>query len=293
MHRLFNRRLSALALSALAFAILVGTTPAQTGTNASRGDLHGLFIGIGQYIEPGQDLDWAAESAVDCEQFWRSQEGGLYDRYQGDKPLLDREATRDAILRRMNAIKQRAKAGDTVVATFCGHGYIDAKTGEWVFCAADCVIDRQGVVQSGCLTASEFRAWVTELSRKGARVVLILDSCHSGAIDINVDGVVVLSACQAHQVTLAGAPLAVKSQFLFTQVLLEALNGKADANGDGIVTLEEVQDYLAKHVPALREKLRAPDAKHGPQRPVIFRTSNTPGSLPLAGRGHTDTGHSR
>jgi hypothetical protein len=56
-------------------------------------------------------------------------------------------------------------------------------------------------------------------------------------------------------------------------VLLEALRGKADRNGDGIITLDEVMAYLAERIPQI----------HGVQRPVALRTDSTPLTLPLAG----------
>jgi hypothetical protein len=233
-------------------------------------------VGVGQYQHPGQDLCWADQDAIDQAKFWRSQKGRLFDDVICQGPLLNREATRANILRNRKAIEERVRKGDTVVAPFFGHG-LKLLSGEWHFCAAD-FAHAGGMITGGNLTASELRAWVSRLTQKGVRVLLIIGSCHSGAVNSNVDGAVVLAACQAEEAAWEANLFALKDNSLFNRVLLDALRGKADRNGDGMVTLDEVVDYLNRHLPELCRKNKCEKV----QNPKVFRTAKTPGTLPLA-----------
>jgi hypothetical protein len=226
-----HRPLAAVAL-ALAF---VGSASARPGQ--VQGNLHLLPVGISQYERPGNDLQWADQDAIDHAKFWRTQEGVLFNRVFG-KPLLNRDGTRAAILRAMADIADQVQPGDTVIAPWSGHGWRHnhEPNGEWEFCAAD-----------GFITATELRAWAVKLTQKGARVILIIDACHAGACDINMDGAVVIASSQADETSLDGDPDALRGNGVFTQVLLEGLSGKAAKNG--VVTVGGLVDYVARLVP--------------------------------------------
>ena len=264
MQRFTNPRASALALVALT-VLLANRASAQTGPiTASRGRLLVLPVGISQHERPGNDLEWADQDARDHAAFWKAQQGRLFGEVHCHGPLLNRQATRANLLRAMAAVADQARTGDTVIAAWSGHGADPRMSGQWLFCTAD-----------GFLSANEVRTWVVNLTRKGARVVLILDTCHAAAVNLRVDGAVVLAACGASEGSSDGDPIALRNNGLFTRVLLEALRGQADRNGDGIVTLDEVMDYVTRHLAQLDHR----------QRPEILRLDSTPITLPLASAG--------
>jgi uncharacterized caspase-like protein len=102
---------------------------------------------------------------------------------------------------------------------------------------------------------------------RSERLVFIADACYSGASGgrtVNVTGMrsglhdgfldriaggkgkVILSASAANEVSVE------KDEFkhgVFTYYLLEGLNGGADADGDGAVTMDEVYRYVSEKVP--------------------------------------------
>jgi hypothetical protein len=277
MRRFKNPRASALALVALAF-VLAGRATAQTGpVDPTRGNLFVLPVGVAQYDRPGNDLQWADQDARDYAAFWKSQKGRLFGHVYCHEPLLNKQGTRANILAAMKKLEDQVRPGDTVVASLCGHGTIDRRLGQWAFCAAD----YDPYTAAGSISAAELRTWVAGLTRKGARVVLLIDACFSGAADINLDGAAVLTSCQADETCLDGDPLALRNNGLFTQVLLKGLRGQADRNGDGVITLDEVVDYVARHVPELYRRVAG--FSQGQQRPAAFRPGGTPTALPLAG----------
>ena len=67
-------------------------------------------------------------------------------------------------------------------------------------------------------------------------------------------GVVVLASSQADQFSWDIDGYMLKGNMLYTRVLFEALSGKADTDGDGVITLAELDAYMTKHVPALAEQ---------------------------------------
>jgi uncharacterized caspase-like protein len=125
------------------------------------------------------------------------------------------------------------------------------------------------------------------------RVVLLLDTSYSGAAggrtfvppnarprslsDQFLDrlaksrGRLVITASGANEVALEPADL---GHGLFTYFLLEGLSGKADRNGDGIVTVAELYPYLEDQVD------RKSRAAGGRQRPVM--KGEIEGTLPLS-----------
>ena len=160
MLRFRNATAATLALFALSF-VTVESTSAQTGPIARKGDLHVLAVGISQHDQAGNDLFWADQDAIDHVEFWATQKGKLFGKVESQK-LLNKQANRTAILRAMEETVKQAKAGDTVVAPFSGHG-TDPKGGEWRFCAADCG-------KGGYISADEFREWAGKLTKNGVKV---------------------------------------------------------------------------------------------------------------------------
>ncbi|MDH5297142.1 MAG: hypothetical protein OEW26_08440, partial [Nitrospirota bacterium] len=99
------------------------------------------------------------------------------------------------------------------------------------------------------------------------RVIFITDSCYSGATAGRTfstvarratlsdgflnrlskgKGRVVLTASRAGEVSEERDDL---GHGVFTYYLLEGLNGKADVDGDSIVTVDEAYSYISTHVP--------------------------------------------
>jgi len=126
-----------------------------------------------------------------------------------------------------------------------------------------------------------------------ARVVLLLDTSYSGAaggrtlVSANARphelseqfldrltkgrGRVVITASAPNEVALEPTDL---GHGLFTHFLLEGLSGKADRNGDGIVTISELYPYVEEQVE------RRSRAAGGRQRPLM--KGDIEGTLPLS-----------
>ena len=191
--------------------------------------------------------------------------------------LLDQGATKAAISRELELLASRAKADDTVVIFFSGHGARiigGFSSGEYL-CPVEAGIDS---VKDTCISDTELT--IALRATNAGRLVVFLDACHSGGVgepkdpDIQVEvglseqaysrlattgnGRVIIASCRADEVSWE---LPEMRNGLFTHYLLEGLRGKA-ARKDGTVWITNLFGYVSEHVP-----------KHKPQHP--FQKSAT------------------
>lgn len=140
-----------------------------------------LCIGINNYPGTNMDLrgcvndmnDWAAE---------------LDRRGYGVSTLQDAAATREGMRGAMAKLLSDARSGDALVITFSGHGsYTPDEDGDESdgYDEGLCGYD---VTAQGPLIDDEIRELFAS-RRKGVRVLLISDSCHSGSVTRAAPGV--------------------------------------------------------------------------------------------------------
>ncbi|MFM7059334.1 MAG: caspase domain-containing protein [Planctomycetota bacterium] len=140
------------------------------------------------------------------------------------------------------------------------------------------------------------------------RVVLILDACHSGGIqgfpqtlaasDVSPKSIelvfeqalqpalgersnrciYVLTSCDEAESSLEAPDL---QHGLFTHWLLAGLSGAADANGDAVVTMDELYDLVHQQVPQSAAWYGHIDGRHHCQTPQRYFFGSDHGDLPL------------
>ena len=149
-------------------------------------------------------------------------------------------------------------ADDLLVIFLSGHGLKDEQTGEFFYVGADArfedLMQRQF---ADCLSFSDFSSF----SKLGCRKLVVLDTCHSGAItaDLGEDLKAALRILQDDMMftltssagTEESVELREKKLGRFTYRLLEALEGQADrttGNKNGTNSFREVVDYVTKWI---------------------------------------------
>ncbi len=154
----------------------------------------------------------------------------------------ENRATYTNIKRRIKQVCEFATPGDSLVIYFAGHGTS---------------IDGEGylVPQDGDEKDKENSISVAKLQQqmqdcKAGRKLLVLDACHSGSATRGVTGIApslktvgvhVLASCAEKELS---HPDPDSKHGIFTRFLLEGVDGKADANGDGSVTQKELFGYV-------------------------------------------------
>jgi Caspase domain len=85
-----------------------------------------------------------------------------------------------------------------------------------------------------------------------AQLVIILDSCYSGGFidECGTTGRLIMAACRANEMSYEGGNKGVNVPLqngVYTYCVLQAMNGAGDANGDGVVSLDEAAQYASVH----------------------------------------------
>jgi hypothetical protein len=203
--------------------------------------------------------------------------------------LLNEQATSDAIASALDDIDRRAGKGDRVVVYLSGHGSRNEASFEFV--AHDTTREALDWADKEEQTRVELQQLLfarrLEGLARGREVLLIIDACHAGqilqtlapALDQKADGgLVLLASSAASQPSLDGP-----DHSRFTKALLEALRGRADADGDGAVTLKEVRRYLSTRMKDLEvESPRRPGLPLAEQDFVCDASYSIPETLTLA-----------
>jgi|SRR6185369_2297702 len=203
--------------------------------------------------------------------------------------LLDANATLDALRRELHALANRAKADDTVVIFFSGHGARigDAANPESALVPVDCDPTQ---ISSTVLSERELSAALSRITAQ--RLVVLIDACHSGGAGsfkatsntqplqlgfsekslnrlAQGTGRVLIASSRATETSLV---LAGATNSLFTEHLLDALRGGARTQGDGVIRVFEVFNHIS-------EKVRA--SAPGRQHP-IFKASDLEDNFAIA-----------
>ncbi|MGH9705057.1 MAG: caspase family protein, partial [Candidatus Acidiferrales bacterium] len=137
-------------------------------------DLYVLAVGVSRYLARQYDLhypDKDAQQFAEVLQSQRSQYGQVHATV-----LLNEQATRAAILRAADELRS-AKAEDTVILFFAGHGLVDERS-QFFFGTFD--VDFSDPSKSG-LSWDDLDSILASFTSR--HKLIMMDSCHSGELD--------------------------------------------------------------------------------------------------------------
>ncbi len=167
--------------------------------------------------------------------------------------------------------KMAKSENDLLIFYYSGHGY--SKDGKTYLIPSDAYSD---VLSETALDFTGFLSKIKPLM-KTKKVLIILDSCYSGSLikdrpvkfktyekktlkDLS-DSVVFLLSSKEGEVSQEKR----EGGGWFTHYLIEGIRGKANSNGDDLITIEELYEYVSENV----EKVT-----NGMQHPIMFASSN-------------------
>lgn len=237
--------------------------------------LYVLAIGVGDYADEDIQLTYPGKDARDFTAAITAQKGSLY-RDVEVKVLADKDAVKDNIVDGLDWIQHATTAKDVAMIFLSGHGYNDPN-GTYYFLPQNF---RRDKLRATGLAYSE----VTETVKNTAgKVVCFVDSCHSGNVmgegkrkgmeDINKiinelssveNGAVVFSSSSSGQVSFEDRAW---GNGAFTKALVEGLNGKADYNHNGRITINMLDLYISERVKALTGGKQTPTTAKPPSVP--------------------------
>lgn len=227
------------------------------------GHTYGLFVGVEEFLSPQiPGLAFAADDAY-----------GLWEAFGGESNpdleyLLDKDGTRENILRKLSRKMAEVSEGDLLIFYIGGHGMVDFE--EFFFLPYDHRLENGMSLITGLPASLLINAFST-LAQKGVHVLLLFDTCHSGAIpfDIskyksstNTGGLSCIFSCfpmelshetffdKEHRqgVKGIGADDSRTGNGVFSYYLIEGLMGAADMEGTGEIRLRALYNYVYKNV---------------------------------------------
>jgi uncharacterized caspase-like protein len=194
-----------------------------------------LSVGIDNYKNQPH-LDGCRNDARNAVSAYRTQKGTMFANVAA-RTMLDGEATHARITHEWSDFARRGRAGDTMVLFLSGHG--GNGNGNWYFCAYD-----ENVSPAEILEPAD------KMAAQGKKVVIVIDACFVGQLtttakdlldkyrDPKGGGIILLLASKADQTSNA-----LGKYSAFARAFVDSVEGNADVNRDGRITLAEIKSY--------------------------------------------------
>jgi len=246
-----------------------GTTTKEIITitrDKERGEVWAAVIGINEYPN-ARNLKYAVNDALAFKHYLKNYIGLPEDHIFF---LSNQNATRDNIQSLLGTkLKRKASKEDTVIIFYAGHGAVetdptnpDGDGFEKYLLPYDADLND---LYTTSISMDEVRKIFTRI--RADRLIFIADTCYSGASGgrtmvasktrANLSdkfyeriakgkGRVIISSCSANEVSKEDDNL---QHGIFSYYMLEGLKGRADQDGDGIITVSELFSYISRKVP--------------------------------------------
>ncbi len=232
-----------------------------------RPNLWVLTVGVSTYRDSKLNLRFAdADAKAVAAALDEQQQRRVYGKIHSLVLTNDR-VTRESILTGIRTFIEKAEPDDVAAIFMAGHGVRDLITGTYYFLPHPAT--SEDFFTTG-LRVEEFNDMVRILQRHVRHVVVMLDTCHAGALglqpedmqaaddlaaQVRAEGVFLLAATKPGDESKEIPKL---GHGVFTYALLNALHGKANTGDDGLLSLAELVVYLGAEVPRLTSKGQTP-----------------------------------
>jgi tetratricopeptide (TPR) repeat protein len=218
---------------------------------------YALIVGVAKYpkmSEENNKLRFPERDAAAIHDVLTSQEGGNFAP-ENVRTLIGEKATLANIRRELEEwLPSVAREGDRVLVYFAGHAFL---------------LDGKGYLASHDAELERLQETAYPMERLGqvfgSRIkakwkMLLTDACHSGAITPETSNEAVnekLASVEKNMLSLTASrkressyedPQLGGGHGLFSYFLVQGLKGQADRDRDGLVTADELIDYVRNHV---------------------------------------------
>jgi uncharacterized caspase-like protein len=229
--------------------------------------MHALVIGINEFKNPKLKLNYPVADAALFADTLRKQASGLFEKVNITKLTTMEETTSENITKHLNKM-QALNPDDLFVLYVASHGTVDE--GEYFMITSNVGSTRTEKLRADAISQALLKELIANIPT--TKKVIVLDTCNAGAMGdaiqvamltrgMNEDtaikilsravGSTILSASTSAQEAAEG----YKGHGLFTYVLAEGMNGKADKGKTGYIKTTDLADYVDVEVPELAEKV--------------------------------------
>ncbi len=231
--------------------------------------LYVVAVGVADYEDDSYDgLKYCAKDAKDFINVIKKQEGGeLYSKVV-TKILPDNDATKNAILDKLEWLEEQTTARDVAMLFLSGHGINNPENGEYYYIPYDAKPTR---LKRTTVKGTEIQDYLEGIN---GQTLLFIDTCFSGnlleekAVDSTPDidhfaneladiesGVIVFSSSTGRQLSNEDPSW---GNGAFTKALIEGIEGLADHDKDRYVYITELEKWVEKLVKDLTNNKQTP-----------------------------------
>jgi tetratricopeptide (TPR) repeat protein len=266
--------------------------PGNTPKNVTPPRSYALIVGIAKYqnLSEKQNLLFSERDAESIYSILISPEGGAFPA-QNVHRLIGAKATLANIRQELEEwLPSKTKEGDRVLVYFAGHGFVI--DGHAYLAPYDIKLDNVAATAYPMQQLSS----VVGSKVQGKWKVLMTDACHSGAIGsegsaalnrglVDVDkSIFVLSASRDREQSFESADWG-GGHGIFTYYVERGLSGAADEDQDGLVTADELAEYVRTNVRKDSEGRQNPTSEAGsfdPKMQLAYTPANAKPDAPPA-----------
>jgi hypothetical protein len=226
--------------------------------------LFALVVGINQFRNPAFQLRYSVADATAVAQMLQKRAAPLFDKVVVELLTTPETTTKEALLGALARYHDIA-ASDVFVFYVASHGTVadeDLASREYFLIPSNVGLASDEALRRDAISQDELKQLIASIP--ATKKVLLLDTCQSGALGnalalttrgdsdqraINIlsgaVGSTVLSAATSQEQALEG----MDGHGLFTWVVLQGLDGKADLQKNGYVSTLDLASFVGDQVP--------------------------------------------
>jgi hypothetical protein len=232
--------------------------------------LDALVVGIDRFRNPDLNLNYAVADATAVAQMLQRRAAPLFGQVNVELRVTPEKTTREALLSAL-AHYRTVPPDDVFLFYVASHGTVDdaePASRNYYLIPSNIGLTSTEAIRREAISQEELKQIIANIP--ATKKVLLLDTCQAGALAdalaliprgideqraINIlsraVGGTVLSATTNQEQALEGK----EGHGVFTWVVLQALDGKADTQSNGYVTTLDLANYVSDQVPKVAEQI--------------------------------------
>jgi hypothetical protein len=233
-------------------------------------ELHALVVGIDEFRNPDLRLRYSVADATAVAQMLQQRAAPLFGKVSVELLTTPASTTKDALIAAFGRYRGLA-ADDVFVFYVASHGTVeedDLERRDYFLISSNVGLASNAALERDALSQSELKQLIASIP--ATKKVLLLDTCQAGALGdalalttrgdgdqraINIlsgaVGSTVLSAATSQEQALEGK----EGHGVFTWVVLQGLEGKADMQKNGYVSTLDLASYVGDQVPKVANEI--------------------------------------
>ncbi|MGP1440333.1 MAG: caspase family protein [Treponema sp.] len=225
--------------------------------NVRKPNLYVLTVAVNKYRDRELQLKYAVPDAEAIIKGFESQKKSLYQNILTFN-LFDGNVTKEGLKTSFQELSKKVEADDVFVFYIAGHG-MTYEDGDYYYLPSDFRYTGSESIAKGGISKNDLTRFLSLI--KAGKTLVLLDTCNSGSfLDSSARGLTEKTAIDRLTRSTGHATIAASTDRqsamegyeghgIFTYILVEGLSGKADKDGDGFITLQELSAYAEEEVP--------------------------------------------